>query len=528
MGESSADTEYEYEYIDSVPAALECPICRCALVDPIRTPDCDHLFCRQCLVKSLQLAPRCPIDRNILPPEGIHACTRPHRAVLQLLGDLKVKYEGEQVTRDEADRRRRATAAALDEKDNARDAPTLDDNDCGDDKAEDDDSATPIPCDHCTLLLPRASHPSHLLTSCLVVPLPCPHALRGCPYTGPRTLLEQEHLPSECAYEPLRGYFDKTDERILGLEGENWELRERVRWAEKRLDRLTRVVEGLTASLGEFAPPVAAPGEEEDDTTVEAPSSASTSTARPAPTKRHSSSHRSVGGSASSPPPPPPAASASSSSQQSPSLVSALSHLNSHQSHLSVSLSSLAQSHAHQLGTTLALKEEVGSLRTQLTGVRIQMGGVMRDVYGGGPRVRARGGGIGVAAGGGERGLRVPSAHAQNGGGGSSGSSDEESGPHHQPPFASPPSSYEEDEDTYHLHHHPHQQHAFQPFFRAPSASLPLPLPPGMRAVNQFPLSVGGGGGPSLPIGHAHGHGHHGQNGIGGGGGGGGGGLVKL
>jgi hypothetical protein len=34
---------------------------------------------------------------------------------------------------------------------------------------------------------------------------------------------EQDHLPSECAYEPLSEYFDRADRQVLHLENENWQ-----------------------------------------------------------------------------------------------------------------------------------------------------------------------------------------------------------------------------------------------------------------------------------------------------------------
>jgi TNF receptor-associated factor 5 len=41
---------------------LICPICRVALVDPVDT-ECDHTFCRDCIVEALSHSELCPIDR---------------------------------------------------------------------------------------------------------------------------------------------------------------------------------------------------------------------------------------------------------------------------------------------------------------------------------------------------------------------------------------------------------------------------------------------------------------------------------
>jgi hypothetical protein len=561
----------DYDYVDPVPAALECPICRytrslslslphlsptptdsplhprdcsCALVDPVKTPDCDHLFCRRCLEKSLALAPKCPIDRSPLP-RGIASCSPPHRALVQLVGDLRVNYQGRIVTRDEADRLiatataaagqaaaqagpSTRTAAQVDSANHPDPDPDLESGGEGSPRQQEEGGPpTAAPCEHCTLVLPLASHPAHLLSTCTVIPRPCPHASRGCSYTGPRALLEQDHLPSECAYEPLSEYFDRADRQVLHLENENWQLRQRVRVAEERLDRLAGVMEALAASLGEFAPPQLVVAD------VDRTATTSAALPRPAPTKRTSSSSSSNHSTTTGDLPSPPSA-----------LVSTLSHLQNHTSHLSSSLSSLAQSHSHQLGTTLALSEDVASLRTQLTGVRIQMGNVMRDVYhgGGGGGGASRNHRSSFATGpaafslaGGGGGLRVPPPPGRgaraNGGGGSSGSSEDDDNEdpyhhHHQrppPPLRHNPNEeastnyYYDDDPSYYYPSH-HQLHAIPP--------PPLRLPMGMRAVNLPPgggMGMGMGIHGGLPLGSGHGLG---QNG--GGGGGAGGGLVKL
>lgn len=466
---------------------------------------------------------------------------------------MRVNYQGQTITRDEADRR--IAAAKPQAQAQAGGHPTPGEQDSPQTEPFEEAAATAaaaaaVPCEHCTLVLPLASHPAHLLSTCTVIPRPCPHATRGCPYTGPRALLEQDHLPSECVYEPLSDYFDRADTQILHLENENWHLRQRVKVADERLDRLTKVMEALTASLGEFAPPFEAAAVVVGDDLDADRTATSSALPRPAPTKRTSSSSSSSTHST-NPTHPVPSSSASSPS----ALVSTLSHLQHNTSHLSSSLSSLAQSHSHQLGTTLALSEDVASLRTQLTGVRIQMGNVMRDVYGGGgggggggasrnhrssftggPAAFSLAGG-GVVGGGG---LRVPPSRGaqanNNGGGGSSGSSDDDHEdssscdlhqrppPHrHNPDDEASSSYYSYEDDPYSNYsyplHPPSHAHAIMP--------PPLRLPMGMRAVHNLPLP-GGGMGPGmgmamhggLPLGHGFG-----QNGAGGAGGGG---LVKL
>ncbi|GAA5876036.1 hypothetical protein JCM3774_004484 [Rhodotorula dairenensis] len=575
--DSDCDYDYDYDYVDPVPPPLECPICRCAFVEPVKTPDCDHLFCRRCLTKSLRLALKCPVDRTPIPL-GIDSCPVPHRALVQLVGDLKVNYNGQTLARDQVDRIRRAAAAAShshqDRHSPADPHPHPDSNSDSDDS----DAAAPVPCEHCTLVLPLAAHPAHLLSTCAVIPRPCPHASRGCPYSGPRALLEQDHLASECAYEPLAAYLDRQDAELLTLRSDNWALETRLHTAEHKIDQLADSVQRLTACLGEFAPPPLPPAgfssrDRGDHERRDNPVRPASNPQRPAPTKRTSSSSsntgtRPDGRSSSSPARPDPLNAHGEQQAAAPLLVTTLSQLQQHQAHLSTLVNSLAHSHSHQLGTTLALSEDLASLRTQVTGVRIQMSTVMRDVYGGGGGGAASCGPA-TAAGGG---LRVPrpTTTTAAAAGGSSGSSaeednDESAAFHHhhhhpqrrQPRFlaagtaAATPSSSYEDEDLsachpslhpitagssyppqyyhhphHHYHHHSSRQHAVVgPHL--PPPPLPFPLPIGMRNVHnnlQLPPSprcsasssssaaaaaaaAGGGTSPFVDA-NWHGHGH--------------------
>lgn len=207
------------------------------------------------------------------------------------------------------------------------------------------------PCTHCSLNLPLSSHPSHLLNSCPSVPLPCPHAQHGCTYTGPRTQLYDDHLPTECAYEPLKDYLEQQDRRTRELEGENWELKKRVGVLEGRLESVERLIEGLRKGMGEYFPA--------DDK----PSSSTSS--KP------------------------------SASIPSPSFSSTLSTLSTQSTNLSSTLSSLSHSHHQHLSTTHHLVDELAALRAGLAGVRIQVGGVMMEMQ----RVAASGGGGGMMLG---------------------------------------------------------------------------------------------------------------------------------
>ncbi|BGP48768.1 hypothetical protein JCM10450v2_004644 [Rhodotorula kratochvilovae] len=255
MAPDGAECTHEpaYDHVGPVPAALECPICRGTLEDPVQTPTCEHLYCRACLKRALDLAPSCPIDR--IPLRSLDHCSPAPRAVRQLLDDLVVRCNKEgcaqEMPRDEWHSHQRDCPArnpgpegdAAPEGEDPHAAPP--DEHALNEKTERCElcsaelaaeavemhpslcPAAHVPCAFCSLHLPRASHAAHLAHTCPSVPLPCPHAHRGCGFSAPRPAMD-EHLGAECAYEPLAAYLDAQDARTLELEGENWALRARV------------------------------------------------------------------------------------------------------------------------------------------------------------------------------------------------------------------------------------------------------------------------------------------------------------
>jgi len=75
-------------YIGTVDENLMCPICRCALIEPITTK-CDHTFCRECIDNSLSLNEICPVDRS--PMARNVPLTKSPKIVTNQLDNLKVK-----------------------------------------------------------------------------------------------------------------------------------------------------------------------------------------------------------------------------------------------------------------------------------------------------------------------------------------------------------------------------------------------------------------------------------------------------
>ncbi|GAA6004295.1 uncharacterized protein JCM10292_001409 [Rhodotorula paludigena] len=351
------DSGDDFVYL-AYPPTLLCPICVGPLSDPVQTPQCQHLFCRPCLARALESAALCPVDRS--PLHHIDSCTAPPRPIRQLLDDLAVQCAHpacrKQLRLEEWPAHARACPA--------RNPPTADsdsaerdETSAGDDAeppskqcdlchadlaAQDVDShpsvcpAVPLPCAYCTLHLARASHPAHLQHSCPLVPLPCPHAAHGCPFAGPRAQLHDEHLASECAYEPIRACLERYDALVLELEADNWALRKRVNRAEDRLAHVEHSLDALRTTLGtDFFPPSLSPAPAR-------PSSPSSSSSK-RPRSRPSSPSPSV-----------------------PPLPSQLSTLRASHTHLSSSLHALEHAHLHQ-------SHDLAALRAQLAGVRLHV-----------------------------------------------------------------------------------------------------------------------------------------------------------
>ncbi|GAA5838644.1 hypothetical protein JCM5353_006466 [Sporobolomyces roseus] len=302
---------------------------------------CQHLYCRLCLERAMETSQTCPIDREKIRKSDLVGAPR---VVLELLGELRVGCNDCKVEMEREDYGRHETECEAKKRENLNDQgedggseksasqqeghekDTIECSDCH-------ELVTPTmlePCGYCSLSLPPKSLASHLLTSCPVVPTPCPHALFGCPHIGPRSTLASDHLDTECPYEPLKECFERFQEKEREWEGENWRLREKVKGLEGRLDDVEEALRETRYSL--------------DDYLVPEPSS-----------------------STNEPIPPPP-------------LLSTIASLTSRNASLSSSLATLTQSHTDSLHTTQHLVEELNTMRSVIGGMRMQMGDLMRTV----------------------------------------------------------------------------------------------------------------------------------------------------
>lgn len=115
--ETELEFEIVYDYVDPVNSSLECAICRWVtshvilkietdlgsrcyawratyqhtyrnpFVEPIMSPVCQHVFCRTCVTRAIELSPTCPIDRSRLE---LHDLVPAPRIVQQMVDELRV------------------------------------------------------------------------------------------------------------------------------------------------------------------------------------------------------------------------------------------------------------------------------------------------------------------------------------------------------------------------------------------------------------------------------------------------------
>jgi N-acetylneuraminic acid mutarotase len=78
------------ESISKIFTELTCPICFDILLDPIQTP-CLHVFCKECIEKSLSVKASCPNDRTEIKSENLRTFKEQNEAAYRMLfGSLKI------------------------------------------------------------------------------------------------------------------------------------------------------------------------------------------------------------------------------------------------------------------------------------------------------------------------------------------------------------------------------------------------------------------------------------------------------
>ncbi|TDL25931.1 hypothetical protein BD410DRAFT_783924 [Rickenella mellea] len=273
---SSEKLMVNYNYVETVNSNLVCCICRAPFVDPIITATCAHTFCRPCILQALDISPSCPVDRSPL----CIADFRPESLLLRnMLDELIVECTHRPAGCTHSCQRQLLAAHLRDECPYAQVACAKEGcaqrvlrkdlgahaEDCVHRittccacgtavKAMDVEAhsaeciAQDTECEFCLDTVPRADLAEHNLCCPLFV-VPCTHASHGCPWEGPRSVLDTSHI-AQCAYEAIKGFFAIHEAQVSALQGENSSLRSRVQELDTAVQSMKRDLETAKRALG--------------------------------------------------------------------------------------------------------------------------------------------------------------------------------------------------------------------------------------------------------------------------------------
>ncbi|KAG0139824.1 hypothetical protein CROQUDRAFT_718877 [Cronartium quercuum f. sp. fusiforme G11] len=241
-------TTYDYEdggydYVTETNENLMCPICRNPFIDPVMCESTDHIFCRLCLVRSLEQSPTCPIDRLPLSISVVQPAPKlVQRLVDELLVDCPFKNSFECSFRSQRYLIKTHTDShACERAFRMRDKPSANDSLAvtGELRFKWSDGRAR------RLLPPSSGFPSEPCSSPASSETACRFAKFGCTFLGTHASLQHSHLPSpDCKTtkaaaeeEGLRCFFAPVAEILdsfLELETENKNLRTRLADGEAR------------------------------------------------------------------------------------------------------------------------------------------------------------------------------------------------------------------------------------------------------------------------------------------------------
>ncbi|TFK73888.1 hypothetical protein BDN72DRAFT_813814 [Pluteus cervinus] len=267
-----------YQYVETPNANLICCICSNPFVEPTTIQSCYHTFCRDCIEESLGHLKQCPVDRSpisegdLLPANPIvrslvdelpveclyrstgctHTCQRQHLSThLQetcLYSEVPCpegKCERYFPRKDASVHTHNPDIRTSDNEEFTKsDNKLLHDGDAS-------SMATPR-CHFCFLEISDETASDHQRTCPERVP--CPHASFGCPYTGSRATLDNEHLPV-CIYEAFEGFLKLNNARMMKLVEENMMLRSRVQSMESAMKVVKTELGGVKGTLGPWYRP---------------------------------------------------------------------------------------------------------------------------------------------------------------------------------------------------------------------------------------------------------------------------------
>ncbi|KAM0789474.1 hypothetical protein ACM66B_000294 [Microbotryomycetes sp. NB124-2] len=426
---SLQQTTVVYDYVDAQSSAsLDCPICRAPFVQPVMSPQCQHVFCQQCIHRALSTTKSCPIDRTRLEPIEL---VRAPRIIEHLCDELQVYCSNKQLgcdavlERSALDRHLRrncsATRSSVANKGKAVDraeGPGLDTSTrldgqeavldseceaCGDLLAAEDEpthskvclEALTV-CTHCSAELKRRRLSEHHL-ECPLVLVPCPHARHGCTARAARSRMLDEHLDLTCPYEPIKDYLARQDSRLVELEGDNAILAARCASMESDMKEMRQLMLGLRNNMGEYFPALSL-AKTQDQPAVTPSALPLPSPAPQVPVSPALSTHMSP----MSPQADPfaflplagtsiPAAATSARAPPS-SLPATISSLQSTLSTLATTVTSLeTRQSTNLLNETMRIQDDVQSLRAIVHGIRMQMHYLMMELG----RLTGSAGGVG-------------------------------------------------------------------------------------------------------------------------------------
>ncbi|KNZ52461.1 hypothetical protein VP01_3566g1 [Puccinia sorghi] len=280
--DSLAPDDDVFDYIAEPNENLICPICRNPFIDPVMCESTDHVFCRTCLIKSLEVSPTCPIDRQ---PLSLSLVIPAPKLINKLVDELLVSCPFKSKLGCSFICQRDLIAAHLRSHQAQLDHPEF----CSSFIPKHQDqtplnqtaSQQPLPPQHSTsassqlkfqwisgqaILLP---HPPNQLPSSLAQtnptanPIPnesesshCPFQRFGCSFVGSSEIINEQHLSaspnpstssedSRCPFLPVREILYWFEH----LEARNVELKAQLSQSLVQQSKLTSVMDNLKASL---------------------------------------------------------------------------------------------------------------------------------------------------------------------------------------------------------------------------------------------------------------------------------------
>jgi hypothetical protein len=264
------------DYVERPNSNLICCICHAPFTNPTTTRTCLHTFCHDCIAVAVQHSPQCPIDRSSLSFDDLSPANPivkhlvdeliiecPNRASgcmqtfqRQLLSAhikdtcqyVEIPCSEEQcdklILRKDVGKHQDACVYRSTQCDGC--GATIKYSDLSAHNSEcPSKSAT---CSFCFEEFPRSQSQAHAAI-CLDYEIPCTQANNGCPWTGPRRQLFDEHVLS-CPYEAIKGFFSINSTQLSSLNTENAALRQKVYTLESVVQTMRRDIQTFRNVLG--------------------------------------------------------------------------------------------------------------------------------------------------------------------------------------------------------------------------------------------------------------------------------------